>query len=116
MTGQIQGTDGTFPDFLSCGPRNTRQVGDRGIPPLRKRPRKEGAPGSLVVNDPYHKPPSLIDDAKEKQHAEKQIFRDRKPAVHLAFEVIHGKSPAPIEETDLDGRLPLKTTLWCRPG
>src|SRR4029077_7978804 len=39
------GTDGTFPDFLSCGSRRSREGGDCGIPPLRKRPRKDGAPG-----------------------------------------------------------------------
>src|SRR6266436_59400 len=40
------GTDGTFPDFLSCGSRKSRQGGDCGIPPLRKGPRKDGAPGT----------------------------------------------------------------------
>src|ERR1700674_3749755 len=30
------------------GPRNARQVGDCGIPPLRKRPRKDGAPSITV--------------------------------------------------------------------
>ena len=39
------GTDGTFPDFLSCGSRKSREGGGCGIPPLRKRPRKDGAPG-----------------------------------------------------------------------
>jgi hypothetical protein len=38
------GTDWTFPDFLSCGSRKSREGGDCGIPPLRKRPRKDGAP------------------------------------------------------------------------
>src|ERR1700693_4207975 len=48
------GTDGTFPDFLSCGSRKSREVGDCGIPPLRKRPRKDGAPGrpTLEIQHP----------------------------------------------------------------
>jgi hypothetical protein len=33
-----------FPDFLSCGSKKSREGGDRGIPPLRKRPRKDGSP------------------------------------------------------------------------
>jgi hypothetical protein len=31
------GTDGTFPDFLSCGSTRSREGGDCGIPPLRLR-------------------------------------------------------------------------------
>ena len=45
------GTDGTFPDFLSCGRENPEGGGDRGIPPLRKRPRKDGAPGKVREKD-----------------------------------------------------------------
>src|ERR1700726_786582 len=39
------GADGTFPDFLSCGSIKSREGDGCGIPPLRKRPRKDGAPG-----------------------------------------------------------------------
>ena len=46
------GTDGTFPDFLSCGSRKSREGGDCGIPPLRKRPRKDGAPGTRHWSKP----------------------------------------------------------------
>ncbi len=35
----------TFLDFLSWGSRKSREGGDSGIPPLRKGPRKDGAPG-----------------------------------------------------------------------
>jgi hypothetical protein len=50
----------TFPNFLSLGLRESHEGGDRGIPPLRKRPRKDGAPRAK----PPSKPLALRYDTK----------------------------------------------------